>query len=313
MSTEAIAATQETWLRFVDEIEPYRKDLFRYCLKLTANPFDAEDLVHDGMLKTFSSMASHEQPLSSAWGFLLKITSNLWIDSIRRSQLGLLIETERVDAIDNDELREAVTKLIAGVNPKQQVIIILSDVFELTHKEIAQVLSTTEGAVKVALHRTRAKLRQTVLPARAPKQVVENFIRVFQTHDIDAITALLAPDFEADVFPYILGTSGRQHHAKQGWINGCLFHHIPAREASGEAYPLQIEVRGLFGEFVALVSRLSGGTHKLEEIWRFEAEDGELTSVRDYGFSPDLVGWVAGELKLQFNKVGYRLHKDSYR
>ena len=243
MFTELNSATKETWLRFVDEIEPHRQDLFRYCLKLTGNPFDAEDLVHDGMLKTFSSMASHVEPLSSPMGFLLKTTSNLWIDAVRRSQLGMLGETELLEEIDTDDLREAVSMLISNVNPREQVIIVLHEVFEMTHKETARVLSTTEGAVKVALHRTRGKLKRALLPARAPKHLVENFITIFQTHNIDAIKALLAPDFEADVFPYTPDKTGPQHHAEKGWINGCLFHHIPEREATREAYPLHIEVR----------------------------------------------------------------------
>ncbi len=313
MITELDSATKATWLRFVDEIEPHRQDLFRYCLKLTGNPFDAEDLVHDGMMRTFSSMASHREPLSSPRGFLLKTTSNLWIDAIRRSRLGMLNETELLQEIDTDDLRDAVSKLISTVNPREQVIIVLHEVFEMTHKEIAGALSTTEGAVKVALHRSRGKLKKAELPARAPKQLVENFITVFQTHDIEAIKALLAPEFEANVFPYTSEENGPDFHAEKGWINGCLFHHIAEREEGAVPYPLHIEVREVAGEFVALVFRNHGEGNKLEEIWRFEADEGELIRVRDYGFCPELVSWVAAELELPFNKVGYRLHENSYQ
>ena len=147
MSIEITEITRQTWITFVDEIEPLRRDLFRYSLKLTGNPFDAEDLVHDGMLKAFSSMASHQKPLSSPKPYLLRIISNLWIDSIRRSQFSLMADGRTLDEIVDDDLREAVAKLVVSVNPREQVIIVLSEVFEMTHKEIAKVLSTTQGAI----------------------------------------------------------------------------------------------------------------------------------------------------------------------
>ena len=305
-------STKETWIRFVDEVEPYRQDMFRYGLKLTGNPFDAEDLVHDAMLKAFGSMATHVEPISSPRGFLLRITSNLWIDAVRRSQLCALTEVESVENADEGQLTEAVAHLVSQVNPREQVIVVLIEVFEMTHKEVAKVLSTTEGAVKVALHRTRAKLKQTRLSPRAPKALVEEFIQIFQTHDVNAIKILLGPDFEADVFPYTPDKSGRDHHAEKGWLNGCLYHHVAQREAAKDAYPLYLEVVELWGEFVVLVCRDHGEGQKLEEVWRFEADDDQLIRVWDYGFSPELVNHVAKTLNLPFNKVGYRLHKHSY-
>ena len=307
------ASTKETWIRFVDEVEPYRQDMFRYGLKLTGNPFDAEDLVHDAMLKAFSSMATHVESISSPRRFLLKITSNLWIDAVRRSQLSVLTEVGSVESADEGQLTEAVAQLVSHVNPREQVIIVLSDVFEMTHKEVAKMLSTTEGAVKVALHRTRAKLKQTRLSPRAPKALVEEFIKVFQTHDVNAIKMLLGPDFDADVFPYTPDKSGRDHHAEKGWLNGCLFHHIAQREAAEEAYPLYLEVAELWGEFIVLVFRDHGEGKKVEEVWRFETDDDQLIRVWDYGFSPELVSHAAKTLNLPFNKVGYRLHRDSYQ
>ena len=135
-------STKETWIRFVDEVEPYRQDMFRYGLKLTGNPFDAEDLVHDAMLKAFGSMATHVEPISSPRGFLLRITSNLWIDAVRRSQLCALTEVESVENADEGQLTEAVAHLVSQVNPREQVIVVLTEVFEMTHKEVAKVLST---------------------------------------------------------------------------------------------------------------------------------------------------------------------------
>lgn len=302
MFIEITEVTKQTWITFVDEIEPLRKDLFRYSLKLTGNPFDTEDLVHDGMLKAFSSMASHQKPLISPKPYLLRIISNLWIDSVRRSQFSLIADDKTFDEIVEDDLREAVAKLVVSVNPREQAIIVLSEVFEMTHKEIANVLSTSQGAVKMALHRTRKKLSRSELPARAPKELVENFITLFQTHDINAFKALLSPEFKADVFPY-----SAEAEEDNSWLGVCLSTVEVLTGAEG-AKPLRVV--GLAGEFVILVSRDHGDGYQMEEIWRFEAEDGCLIKVKDYGFSPDLVGWVADELNLPYSKGGYRLQAE---
>jgi RNA polymerase sigma factor (sigma-70 family) len=306
---------KSTWLTFVEDIEPLRPALFRFSLQLTGNPFDAEDLVHDGMLKAFGVMAMQEQPLSSPRGFLLKTISNLWIDSIRRSKLYLLepyIDTASEDSTGNaGEIQAAIATLITQLNPREQVIVLLSQVFEMSQKEIAGLLSSTEGTVKVALHRARAKLKQSTLPNRAPRDMVERFVAVFQTHDLEAIKLLFMEEFEAEVFPNGL-VVGRDLNAEQGWLHGCLYHHIAEREAGKDPYPLQLEVREVYGEHVVLVFRQRENQSALEEVWRFEAEGEELVRVRDYGFSPDLVSTIAEVLDLPFRAVGYQLKDNSY-
>ncbi|GHI28032.1 hypothetical protein Shyd_94030 [Streptomyces hydrogenans] len=42
--------------------------------------------------------------------------------------------------------------------PQERAAVVLKDVFDLPLKEIAAMLSTTEGAVKAALHRGRGRL-----------------------------------------------------------------------------------------------------------------------------------------------------------
>lgn len=50
-------------------IEPYRKELWSYCLRITGSPWDAEDLFQDTILKLFSSLSSvshRQQPIHPA-------------------------------------------------------------------------------------------------------------------------------------------------------------------------------------------------------------------------------------------------------
>jgi DNA-directed RNA polymerase specialized sigma24 family protein len=53
----------ETWQHFLDTVEPLRTDLFRFALSLAGNPFDAEDLVHDGMLRAFGTFGLNREEI----------------------------------------------------------------------------------------------------------------------------------------------------------------------------------------------------------------------------------------------------------
>ncbi|HLN62934.1 MAG TPA: RNA polymerase sigma factor, partial [Symbiobacteriaceae bacterium] len=74
--------------RFEDLTEPCRPDLWRYCLRLTGSPWDAEDLVQETLARAFARMAQYWQPLE-ARPYLFRIATNTWIDARRRARLPL--------------------------------------------------------------------------------------------------------------------------------------------------------------------------------------------------------------------------------
>jgi len=122
----------------------------------------------------------------------------------------------------------------------------------------------------------------------------------------------LTEDFQATVFPAGAGR-GRDFASEEGWLYGCFYHHIPQREAARDPYPLHLEVHEVAGEPVVVVCRDHGEGPVLEEIWRFEAEDGALAAVKDYGFCPELVYHVAERLGVPAGHVGYRFGEGSYQ
>ena len=47
---------QLAWRRYVDLLNPFRPDLHRYCLRLTGDLWDAEDLVQETILRGFATL-----------------------------------------------------------------------------------------------------------------------------------------------------------------------------------------------------------------------------------------------------------------
>ena len=61
-------------------------------------------------------------------------------------------------------LRSRVSEALQELPPKLRAVVILRDVYDLSHEAIAEELGITEAAAKVRLHRARRKLRESLFP-----------------------------------------------------------------------------------------------------------------------------------------------------
>src|SRR5262245_27443220 len=71
------------WHHYLVALEPLRPDLFRYCRRLTGNHWDAEDLVHETLLKAFARLSQILYTVTDRRAYVLRIATNLWIDRMR--------------------------------------------------------------------------------------------------------------------------------------------------------------------------------------------------------------------------------------
>ncbi|MGO4544680.1 RNA polymerase sigma factor [Paenibacillus sp. 2TAB23] len=142
-------------------LEALYATLHRYCLSLTKSSWDADDLVQDTWLRAMPTIlaAAHANPEA----FLLRIAKNIWIDQLRRNHSHRLI----IERIINSDARkdqyvtdceEPLYALIRHLSPIQRKVFLLREVFHYSIAETAEMLSTTDGAVKAALFRARDAL-----------------------------------------------------------------------------------------------------------------------------------------------------------
>ncbi|MGE7611488.1 RNA polymerase sigma factor [Paenibacillus sp. NPDC101420] len=190
--------------------------LKRYCLALTQSPWEAEDLAQDtwvkalGYMKTskhsklksdmndtsqmnnnsehtsrtnFSLLTNHPNPEA----LLLRIARNTWTDIMRRkATLSRVLEmdqprTEEAAGYGLFEIEAAFQALQKHLSPLQQAVFLLRDVFEHSGSEAAEILDTTEGAVKAALHRARQALpavRQELLQSDGPSILQDTELQI---------------------------------------------------------------------------------------------------------------------------------------
>lgn len=201
---EKLSASHELDERYTKSLQIALK---RYCLALTQSPWDADDLAQDTWVKALSYMkisdsdttnpinenkqmihtshsnhtnhtnqvnhANHPNPEA----LLLRIAKNTWIDRVRRkATLSRLLDleqsrTEETATLGSFEIEAVFQALLEHLSPLQQAVFLLRDVFGYSGLEAAEILDTTEGAVKAALHRARQALpavRQEFLQADGP-------------------------------------------------------------------------------------------------------------------------------------------------
>ncbi|WP_315794912.1 RNA polymerase sigma factor [Paenibacillus sp. BIC5C1] len=142
--------------------------LYAYCMSLTGSVWETEDLVQDTCVKALSFSATRRTGMTEDmnWeAYLIRVARNTWIDAIRkRENLASKLESmkpfmqEFEEEERFEEVESAVQILVDELPPWQRAIYMLRDLMGYTTVETAELLDTTEGAVKAALSRARSSL-----------------------------------------------------------------------------------------------------------------------------------------------------------
>ncbi|MCA1055676.1 hypothetical protein LCM10_11830 [Rossellomorea aquimaris] len=128
--------------------------LQHYCLFLTKNKWDGEDLCQESICK-----ALKHYPDQSKWSspLLKKMAYHAWVDKIRKQSKEMLVDApEKSMEIGSNIDLEPLERLISTLTPKQLVTLVLKEAFQFKISEIACLLDTSDTAVKALLRRTRS-------------------------------------------------------------------------------------------------------------------------------------------------------------
>ena len=320
---------QSAWLRFLDSIEPLRGELYRYCRRMTRTVWDAEDLVQETLLRAFGSMGARHSEIRSPRAFVFRTATNLWIDTIRRRETELT-HAERVASPGSvqgqpGETRDAGVALFVHLSPHERAAVVLKDVLEFSLNEIAEILQTTTGAVKSALHRARRNLeqRQPQRDERDPAQaeadmsmgsdlpsvaLVDHFVAAFNALDVAALTDLLLENVSTEVLGIGMSYGRDTAASRDGWVQKSLFGHEPwALDAQKPARHQRAERRLYLGEPLVVVWIDGEQGENMEWMCRIEEESGRIARIRDYCLCPETQAVVAEALGLPLRAWGYRL------
>jgi RNA polymerase sigma-70 factor (ECF subfamily) len=299
------------WRKFIDELAPYRPDLFRYCCGLTGNVWDGEDLAQDVLLRVFGQLGKLNADLANPRAYLIRSATNLWTDRLRRARLEqqhMAAEQSETpepaaDASQVVDVRAAANRLFLRLAPQERAAVLLSDVLDFSLDETASLLKTTTGAVKSALHRGRTRLKSGEAVEgpvwTTPRTVVDRFVEALTAKDFEAIRALCLADVTVDM---VGGANFEDYETGKTTVE--FAHMVIPGMGMGEAP--RWRVVDFEGEPIAIGLRTADGAEGLNEIWRFEVEEGQVARLRLYCFTPDVLVAVAGEIGVPALRRPYR-------
>ena len=169
---------------FYELIRPYERAIFLAAVAIVKNDADAEEVAQEAILKAFKALARFRQEAKfSTW--LIQIAINeakMRLRKDRRHLYESLEEGQRSDdgeytpkdfadwreipseALEQKELRGALTRALNSLPEKYRTVLILRDVQHLSITETAQLLSLSEANVKTRLSRARLQMRDALAP-----------------------------------------------------------------------------------------------------------------------------------------------------
>ncbi len=162
---------------------PHADALYGAALRMTRDTAHAEDLVQETLLRAFRFWHKFE-PGTNVKAWLFRIQTNIYINRYRRQQAEQAVMDDRgaEDLLaryaaeestfippDTREdffksvLSDDVMRALDALPFDFRMTVLLSDMHELTYKEIAEVLDCPVGTVMSRLHRGRKLLQSQLL------------------------------------------------------------------------------------------------------------------------------------------------------
>jgi RNA polymerase sigma-70 factor, ECF subfamily len=161
-------------------VERYQSMVFRTSMGFLHNKEEAEDLAQEVFIQAYLALTKFKGDSSySTW--LYRIAVNAALNKIRKTSKSFILKrlesvfgTEKnadnhlyisdnenpENIIIGNEHREWIKQALNSLPENQRTAIVLSKYDDLPQKEIASIMSTTEGAVEALIQRAKANLRE---------------------------------------------------------------------------------------------------------------------------------------------------------
>ncbi len=149
-------------------------DTYTLAMRLTANEEDARDVVQESYLRAWKGIKNFRGDAQfSTW--LYRITANAAATLVQKRRRRRTESLETVDepidasieaqpdvAAESSVGLEELARAVAALPPKLRGVVVLKDVYGLSHEAIAEDLGISVAAAKVRLHRGRKRLRDVL-------------------------------------------------------------------------------------------------------------------------------------------------------
>jgi RNA polymerase sigma-70 factor (ECF subfamily) len=272
------------YLAFLETITQLRPSLHRYCARMTGSVMDGEDVVQEALFEAYRKLEKFDDGRAlKPW--LFRIAHNRCIDFLRKRGVRIEAETAAAgpDQVESNELLAlglggALEHLVISLPPKERACVLLKDVFDHSLEEVAELVESTVGGVKAALHRGRARIKASPTPRKiqAPGnpelvQLLGLYVERFNRRDWNGVRELISADAQLRVVARYAGPlAGSPYFGRYEQLPG------PWRLAVGE----------IDGEPMVIVFEGEAGTWTRRWLVRLEVVNQRIGRITDYVFCP---------------------------
>jgi RNA polymerase sigma-70 factor (ECF subfamily) len=257
---------------FADLFEAHRRELRAHCYRMAGALGEAEDLVQETFLRAWRARSGFEGR-STARAWLFRIATNACLDALAGRDRRFLpsdivpaadglqkpaqVRTDWLEpcpehlldpadgVVARETLELAFLAAIQHLPPRQRAALLLRDVLGWTAVETAAALEVSVAAVKSALQRARATLRERLPRKREQwteggavsldeRTVLRRYVEAHRRGDRQALADLLIQELRVEFPPLPLWVEGREpyltgirHHADPGvyqWVETAANH-----------------------------------------------------------------------------------------
>lgn len=167
--TAALEGDQDA---FADIVYAYQDSVYNLCYRMLGERGEAEDAAQEAFLRAYLNLQRYD-PQRPFKTWLLSIASNYCIDRLRRRRLQWMSlddeptadrlalssdEPEPEPAALSHEYSAAIQALLNELSPDYRAVVVLRYWYDYSYVEIADMMDTTESAVKSRLFRARQAL-----------------------------------------------------------------------------------------------------------------------------------------------------------
>jgi RNA polymerase sigma-70 factor (TIGR02957 family) len=242
--------------RLLAELRPVS---FAIAYRMLGSVSEAEDVVQEALLRVHQALEADEQ-IASPRAFVATVTTRLAINELRSARARReqyvgewLPEPIITDGHDDparhaemaDSLSLAMLVLLESLSPEQRAVLLLHDVFDYDHAQIAQIIGKSLDSVRQLGTRARRHVEQ-----RRPRfqttreqrdELAQQFFRAAEQGDLAGLEALLAHDVEltgdgGGKVPALARTLRGRSRVARTLINWAR---LPAR-AAGSLRPVEV-------------------------------------------------------------------------
>ncbi|MBZ0275999.1 MAG: sigma-70 family RNA polymerase sigma factor [Anaerolineae bacterium] len=158
---------------FAEIVYAFQDAVYNLCYRILGERTEAEDAAQEAFLRAYLNLQRYD-PARPFKTWLLTIASNYCIDRLRRRRLTWLALEDEPEPGESIALRseepepeetallkersEAIQALLNDLSPDYRAAVVLRYWYDYSYAEIADMMDTTESAVKSRLFRARQAL-----------------------------------------------------------------------------------------------------------------------------------------------------------